>query len=295
MQDKERGTPRPNAHDVVRDNLALWQKEIALFEELLVLQAQSMAKTVPSGPQDPDATAEKASRLRGQDSHSLAVNAAQISQRLALSRELRARPQSEPRAASIPPLAHVAMLGGPAFAAALADFSNVIPTPRPLFCHSFADIFEEVAGGGAPFGILPIEDSAQGRLFRIYEQCESYELHIACTTDIKDEGGKTVRMALLYKNDAPDTREELGERVLECLLYGDEGALIELLTAATSLGFTLRRVDSLPLSYREDGFVQHVVLHGARGDRDALFSYLEFFMPHTIVTADYIHIKAREV
>ena len=72
------------------------------------------------------------------------------------------------------------------------------------------------------------------------------------------------------------------------------GALIELLIAATALGFALRRVDSLPLSYREDGFVQHVVLHGEQGDADALMTYLGLFMPHTTVTADYIHIKVRE-
>ena len=109
------------------------------------------------------------------------------------------------------------------FEAAVTVFSTALPKAQALPCHSFVEILEEVAGGRASFGILPIEDSAQGRLFRIYEQCESFELHIACTTDIKDENGKTVRMALLYKGDTPPIQRPLGERTLECLLYGDEG------------------------------------------------------------------------
>ena len=297
--DKPRAHQEGDALDVIKDNLALWQGEIALLEELLTLQAKSAAHTVSHGALDPDALRGEALRLWGQEhAHSPANRAAQLTQRLALCQELcQSEGESEPpKKADTTPAepARVAILGGPAFGAAVAVFSAVIPTAEPVHCHSFADILEEVASGRAPFGILPIEDSAQGKLFRIYEQCESYELHIACTTDIKDEAGKTVRMALLYKNEAPNASMTRGERTLECLLYGDEKALVELLTVATALGFTLRRVDSLPLSYREDGFVQHVVLCGEEGNTAALMTYLGLFMPHTTVTADYINIKARD-
>ncbi len=300
MRDKLHAHHGGDALDTIKDNLALWHGDITRLEELSCLQAQSAAHALAQGTSDPDALPNDIQRLWGEEAAaSLAVRAAQVSERLALCRELREGRERvgqvrehlvETPEAPLP----IAVLSGPTFAAAVTVFSTALPKARTLPCHSFSEILEEVAGGRAAFGILPIEDSAQGRLFRIYEQCESFELHIACTTDIKDENGKTVRMALLYKGDAHLAHAPSGERTLECLLYGDEGALIELLSVATALGFTLRRVDSVPLSYREDGFVQHVVLCGEHGDTDALMTYLRLFMPHTTVTADYIHIKVRE-
>ncbi len=185
----------------------------------------------------------------------------------------------------------VAILNSPIFSTAITRFSVVLPDAKPLLCQSFTDICEEIAAGNAAFGILPLEDSVEGKLFRLYEQIEHFELHIACTADIPlQEDGKTVRAALLYKSKPPAIKPQ-GSRTLECLLYEEnEFSLSDLLMVAGVLGLSLRRIDSLPISYREDGFAKHLVLC-ADGDRvGQLAAYLALFMPRTVITADYINI-----
>lgn len=281
---------RQAALDAARNNLALWHEEIARCEELSLLQAESAAYLLH------EHTVEALQESQA-PSHSEAVRVTKLGERVAICRFLAQKSQETARKQPTVPntqAPRVAMLNGPAFAEAMKAFRTVLPSAEPHICHSFADILEEVAGSRVHFGILPIEDSTQGKLFRIYEECERLELHIAYTADQKDEDGKTVRMALLYKNAVPDAPPPEGERTLECLLFDDAYALSDLLTVAKALGVTLRRVDSLPLSYREDGFVQHAVLHGGRNETKSLLTYLALFMPHTTVTADYINIKAKE-
>lgn len=288
------------ALDRAFDNMALWHEEMALREELSALQAQDLARFLAQKHPDPDDWHGEEMRIGEQQlSDSPAVRATQLFERVTFCRELfkekdRKQPSHESKIAPLPEMARVAMLSGPAFGDALMAFELILPSADPLFCRSFTDIFEEVTAGHADFGILPIEDSTQGKLFRIYEQCERFELHIATTTDVKEDDDKNVRMALLYKNKPPVISIPEGERILECLLFGGEHALSELLAAATAFCLTIRRIDSLPLSYREDGFVQSIVLRGDQGEIGAFLFYLTLFMPHTTVTADYINIKTRD-
>ena len=293
-------------HDIAlhtaKKNLSLWHAEMALLEELAILSAASAAKSIIAQESDTEIRRHVANKLLGDEdtSSSCAVHSAKLQERIALCRTLAASadkgrdtpPKTVSQAMSKSP--RIAMLNSPIFSKALAVFTPIFPSGESIFCRSFADIFEEVSSGRALFGILPLEDNAEGKLFRIYEQIERFELRIACTTDIHDDGGKTVRTALLYKNELPHIPQK-GERVLECLLFGDEGALADLLIAATAFGLALRRVDSIPLSYREDRFVQHLVFIEKNKGARCLQTYLALFMPHTTITADYINIKAKEL
>ena len=289
---------RESARQTARENLAAWHGEIALAEELALLQTTSIAAQLATDTTDIDAYRLEAAELIGEAlSTSRAVRAQQLSERIAFSRALAgATAQNEPKAASAATpqvLPRIAMLSSPIFTDAVVAFFPNTAIGEPIFAHSFADVSEEVATGRAAFGILPLEDSTEGKLFRIYEQIEHFELHIACVADIRGEEGKTVRMALVYKNEPPTLSDD-GDRVLEILPYGDEHALGDLLTVAAAFGLSLRRVDSLPLSYREDGFMQHLVLRAEHGDMRGFFTYLGLFMPRTIITADYINIKTRD-
>ncbi len=285
-----------------RENLAVWHGEISLAEELALLQTTDIATRLVSGKGDVDRYRLEALALLGEAlSPSPTLRAQQLSERIALCRALSKSadmgtvPAVHDRETTVAPQepARIAMLNSPIFSAAADAFFPALPLGEPLFGRSFADVSDEVAAGRAVFGILPLEDTAEGKLFRIYEQIERFELHIAATTDVGGEDGKTVRMALLYKNEAPRLKEK-GERVLELLPYGDAHETADLLTVATAFHLSLRRVDSMPLSYKEDGFVQHIVLRTEGGDVHGFLTYLALFMPRTTITADYINIKARE-
>lgn len=292
------------AQDTVRDNLASWHSDMQLGGELSLLQIESVAEEMRKGATDIEGCRRMAQALLGKElSPSHAARAQQLTERFALCRRLSDLPlnaidQDLPTPQAQPSLGEdcgIAILNSPIFSAAIACFSPAVPGAHPIVRRSFTDICAEVAAGRVRFGILPLEDTAEGKLFRLYEQIERYELHIACTADIREDGNKTVRMALLYKSEPPSKIPE-GERVLECLLFGEnEHALTDLLTAANTFGLSLRRVDSQPLSYKEDSFVQHLVLCDRHGTVNAFLTYLALFMPRTAITADYINIKTREL
>ncbi len=303
MDESAAAIPPIAAYDTAKDNLAAWHGELGVLRELSVLQIESIAKDFTANATDIEGCRHLAARLLDKElSPHPAERAQQLSERLTLCRRLANLPLTlnegdsamQDRHASSDKTVNVAILNSPIFSTAIATFSAVLPKTEPLLCRSFSDICEEVAASRAAFGILPLEDSAEGKLFRLYEQIERFELHIACTADITELGGKTVRMALLYKNEPPSTTP-CGERMLECLLYAEnECMLTDLITVAAAFDLSLRRVDSLPLSYREDDFVQHLVFRTVKNEIKGFLIYLSLFLPRVSITADYINIKAQE-
>ncbi len=299
------GTAANEALATIRENLSAWHTAMLTPHELALLQTEGAVKSFTEmslGDMARDISPLRlfANDLLAQEENaSPLLHAQHLCERIACSRALHAalptlfdeEAQAPSAPADIKDKHAVAILNSPIFSTAVSRFTAVLPDARPLFCQSFTDICEEVAAGNAAFGILPLEDTVEGKLFRLYEQIEHFELHIACTADIPmQEDGKTVRAALLYKSKPPAIKPQ-GSRTLECLLYEEnEFSLSDLLTVAGVLGLSLRRIDSLPISYREDGFAKHLVLC-ADGDRvGQLAAYLALFMPRTVITADYINI-----
>ena len=303
IDDGTAAVPQSAACDTAKGNLSAWHDELSVLRELSVLQIESVAKKFAANTTDIEGCRNLAVKLLDKElSPHPAERAQQLSERLTLCRRLAALPLTlnegdtamQDRQASSDKAVNVAILNSPIFSTAIAAFSAVLPNTEPLFCRSFSDICEEVATGRAAFGILPLEDSAEGKLFRLYEQIERFELHIACTADITEPSGKTVRIALLYKSEPPSVTP-CGERILECLLYAENACtLTDLITVAAAFDLSLRRIDSLPLSYREDDFMQHLVFRTVKNEIKGFLIYLSLFLPRVSITADYINIKAQE-
>lgn len=285
-----------------RENSEVWHAEMDRSGELSTLQIAEVMPILFENAHTPvqDITALRAGikRLIVEQTGTPLLQAQQFLEQIALCRAL---PKStltllfeatSPHAAvtvqAAPPL-RVAILSSPLFYTAKEAFAPVLSVGEPLLCSGFADICERVAAGDAAFGILPIEDSVEGKLFRIYEELEQFDLHIAYTKDLST-GSKTVRMALLYKA-YPPTLAASGTRTIECVLYEEgDASLCQFLTVTSALGLTLRRIDSLSVSYREDGFAKHAVLQADDESALLLAAYIALFMPRTMIVADYIHM-----
>jgi len=56
---------------------------------------------------------------------------------------------------------------------------------RPLPCRSFAEVFSRVVGGGAHFGVVPIENSLAGSIHRVYDLLLAHGLHIVGEVEIR--------------------------------------------------------------------------------------------------------------
>ena len=303
IDDGTAAIPSSDACDTAKGNLSAWHGDMRLLHDLSILQVEGVAEKFATNATDIESCRNLSVKLLDKElSPHPAERAQQLSERLTLCRRLAALPLAlnegdnamPDQQASPDEMVSIAILNSPIFSTAIAAFSAVLPKAEPLLCRSFSDICEEVAAGRAAFGILPLEDSAEGKLFRLYEQIERFELHIACTADITELDGKRVRMALLYKNEPPNVTP-CGERMLECLLYAEnECTLTDLITVAVAFDLSLRRVDSLPLSYREDDFVQHLVFRTVKNEIKGFLIYLSLFLPRVSITADYINIKAQE-
>ncbi len=295
---------RGTAHSIAAKNLSLWHDAMLTPHELSLLQITAAAKALAA---EHVAAARDIGALRAlvnelfseEDAPSPLMHTQNLCERIALCRALNeAAPtlfyeQAPLRGdrTTVKNQNTVAILNSPIFSAALSRFQIALPDATPLFCQGFTHVCEEIFSGNAAFGILPLEDSVEGKLFRLYEQIEQFELHIACTTDVALEAnGKTVRAALLYKNEPPHKIPN-GTHTLECLVFEETPhSLTDLLSVAEALGLSLRRVDSLPSSYLKDKFTKHVVLCAKQNEIALLAAYLTLFMPRTVITADYINI-----
>ena len=280
---------------LVRANFKAWHDAIAPCRALSLLQAEEEgARSAPlpaDAEGDAQIVAEALTLPADLPADDLTLRALTMEERLAFCRAL--PPLPEGAAVTLPTEpAPTAVLSNPFFAAATERFSDAVCELAPLPVSTFAEICEEVGSGRAAFGILPLEDSDDGKLYRFYEQADSFELHVRCTCDVPyRDGSRTMRLALLSLADAP-TPVIQGERMLECSLLEDRDCTeAELLAAAAACGLSLRRVDSLPAPYTEDGFYLRSVFR-ATEEGEALFErFIRCFMPRAVITARYVHLK----
>ena len=281
-----------------RKNLAVWQEEITTATSLGALQIKGAVRDFLDAQQAPPDTAalrRLAEVLAGTEGQT----AAQCSPEAAIAFIEAVFAFDGGFSPDEPPSAGQSLQQGPvtvayfdsaAFAEATARFSLLAGEVTPLPCQSFTAAAEEVANGKATFALLPIEDATQGRLTRFYEQIDRFELHAAAALDVFDAEGTQVRVALVGKS-VLTLHQKASVRAVECLLFEESAqSLPLLLQVAAALGLSLRRIDSLPSSYRDGGFFKHLVLEGGEGACRRLRTYLALFMPRTSVTADYIII-----
>ncbi|MBE6595401.1 MAG: hypothetical protein E7644_06335 [Ruminococcaceae bacterium] len=284
-----------------RKNLAVWRRGLQPEAELCRLQyaalARHAAKAFHAG------TWRDLGELRGflaplsnaaEGSLPPLEAAMGAEERLALAAELlRLLPElfPEPAEAQQSLAGPVAALDNPFFAAAAERFAPLTGDAPILTVPAFADVCEAVSRGNACFGILPLEDSADGKLLHVYEQIDRFELHISHTADISyPDGSKTVRFAL-FSHTEPISTAVAGEGMLECSQFGENrGGLVELLNTALATGLSLRRIDAIPAPYGADGFFYHPIFRTAGGNVRLFEAYLACFMPRTTITARYVHI-----
>ena len=278
------------------ENLKIWQKAAAENRALRLLQIAEMAKDHPLG----NAEEGEAARLAAPE---LSCEAelpftARFARAVAMDEQMaycRARLENSPKTAAtegllpLPAAPRVARLAGNVFDSAFRRLLPHANNARPLFLSTLGELLEELAAGNADLAIFPIEDAKGVRFLHFYEEFDRLELRITHVCDVTSEENGRLGFALLSKQYAPSTK---GEQMLEYRISGrEQGSLAQLLTAAEYAGLTLRRVDSVPDPYFEDGFVYHVVLAIGQGDAALLHHYLSSSLPHATQVGSYIYLE----
>jgi prephenate dehydratase len=173
-------------------------------------------------------------------------------------------------------------------------------TPLPVYTGSFPAACEEVAAESCDACILPLENSAEGSFAGFYAMIERYDLKITATCDVLlPDTAQTTRYALLRRTFPPDWSEPPALRTPKFLEFSiipkEDQALADVLTAARICGLPLRRLDSIPLPYKEGAFAFYPVF-GVSGDGLLPFLlYLALAYPQFTPLGVYPHLGETEV
>lgn len=129
-------------------------------------------------------------------------------------------------------------------------FSELFHSTEPIFSESFSETCENVANQTSEFGILPIDNTVDGRLSVFYKMIDKYELKICAVCDVEDPATEmSTRLALvakkLYSFEGAFPRHIELSRVVT-----DPKKRIELVRVAEFMGAALTHLSSRPLSYR---------------------------------------------
>lgn len=142
---------------------------------------------------------------------------------------------------------------------AFSHFSDLLPHAKASYYADFYECCEAVLHGECEFSILPLENTADGRLFRFYSLLERYDLKIRSACDLESQNAmSTVRYALVAKSmSLPSPLSSATPCFLEIeLTYREDQNVADVLDAAMHLGISLYRTDTLTISY-EDERIRH--------------------------------------
>ncbi|MBE6600074.1 MAG: hypothetical protein E7640_02550 [Ruminococcaceae bacterium] len=145
---------------------------------------------------------------------------------------------------------------------------------------SFEEMCESIFSGECDFGILPTESSDNGKLLRFYSLMDRYDLKINAVLDEENsDSSATTRYAIVsryieYGKDRFGTPDLFEFSVNP----GDPQLLGKILYAADLCGMSLRRIDSLPVPYKDNEFLFCPVfdINGADIDAFLLYMYIDF-------------------
>ncbi len=170
-------------------------------------------------------------------------------------------------------------------------FRHLFRSTSSLHVKRFSDVCDEVSAGNADFGIIPIENSSDGKLFGFYRMLERGELEICATCDIEhiemDIRTKyaLISKSVLYFDEAPQTRMELS-------FYSMESRhLFELMTAMDLLAIKIEQISSLPPHHQTDGVRVYTTISVNHASLAILLCYLWLFETDYSVLGLFIHIE----
>ncbi len=155
-------------------------------------------------------------------------------------------------------------------------FSKIIPNAKFSYATGFAEACENVFNNRCEYCILPIENSADGRLFVFYTMLDRFDLKICSVCEAEsDDASSGSCYALVGKTLPPKIPRSLSF-TFEFCITGENGNFFRDLTdAASAFSADLIKVDTLPTEY----------------DRRLFRYYFNFTMPQTYIYAFALYLS----
>ena len=164
---------------------------------------------------------------------------------------------------------------------AFEAFCRLVSNPAASFATDFQSVCEEVYNGRADFCILPVETSEEGTLTAFRKLIDKYELITECVCAVQGDGQVT-KYALLGRS--PEVKIPVAGSIESCYVRvsfdsPDTESLLSLLSAASVLGATYVKSESMPLT-RDDGRYNFCITFRLNREKiRAFLDYLELEFP----------------
>lgn len=171
---------------------------------------------------------------------------------------------------------------------ALAKFSRLFPSPKTVLVDSFSQVCDSVEGNDH-FGVLPIENSTDGRLVGFYRLIDKHELKICAVCDIEDDAGETFTRFALVSGELQCLALHYPIHIELSVISPKRTHFMEIINISKQLEMTTSRMFSVPLYYnREEAGNDTVTLTVNQKSALPFFIYLCLFGKDINVVGFYI-------
>ena len=174
-------------------------------------------------------------------------------------------------------------------------FAKPFQAPRARYTHSSQSSCEDVFNGLCEYCILPLENTAEGRMVGFLKLIDSYSLKLIATCDVFGlDMTKATTFALLGKQIEPMICKSQSDPLyFELVCQIEENAFpTEWLTAATLSDLHITRLHTIPDGKNEGGNVCHAVFSVPSATALATFLiYLSIKAPQFLPIGLYPHLS----
>lgn len=164
---------------------------------------------------------------------------------------------------------------------AYEQFSRLLSNPKASYSHSFPLVCEDVYNGVSEYCILPIENSAEGRLHSFTRFIEEYGLKITATCNVPAGEDRVTCFALLRKSLTALPTPSSAPLYFEfSSAVGAYPNAADIFSAAACCGLSLHRADVTGShSDTETTTLLRAVFLVGEGDLSAFLLYLAMELP----------------
>ncbi len=169
-------------------------------------------------------------------------------------------------------------------------FCSLIPNDELIQSDSFVDVCERIHRGECDFGILPIENSTDGRLNSFYRMLDKYELKISAVCNVEDEEGDAFTGFAMVSREVYQFGGSYPRRIELSVISSNAQKMLDMIGAADQFEMSVMRLSSVPLYYRGNACVDTVTLEISENTALPFFIYLFLFGKDINVIGLYIQI-----
>ena len=147
---------------------------------------------------------------------------------------------------------------------ALLNFRKHIGIRNDRAFRSFNEMCDDIENNIYDDCIIPLENTANGKLMNFYSIIDRFDLKIAMTCDVENQSGdQTTRYALLRRTvSIPQSSDNCCFEF--SFIAADNFGIKNILDLAELVGLDLHRIDSMPLRYNESAFIYYPMLYGSK-------------------------------